>query len=51
MCAFSMMTGAVVATVTAQGYERLTDEDVAARFATIVERRSAAKGNAEGSLR
>jgi proteasome beta subunit len=41
----------VVATVTAQGYERLTDEDVAARFAIIVERRSAAKGNAEGSLR
>ncbi len=41
----------VVATVTAQGYVRLTDEDVAARFAAIVERRAATRGNAEGQLR
>jgi proteasome beta subunit len=41
----------VVATVTAQGYQQLTDEDVAARFAVIVERRAAARGNAEGTLR
>jgi proteasome beta subunit len=41
----------VVATVTADGYQRLEDEDVAARFATIIERRAGARGNAEGSLR
>jgi proteasome beta subunit len=41
----------VVATVTARGYDQLTDADVAARFATIVQRRTAAQGNAEGSLR
>ena len=41
----------VVATVTAQGYPQLTDEDVAARFAAIIERRRGARGNAEGTLR
>jgi proteasome beta subunit len=40
-----------VATVTARGYERLSDEDVAARFDAIIVRRRAAKGNAEGTLR
>ena len=41
----------IVATVTAQGYEQLADEDVAARFQAIIERRRAAGGNAEGTLR
>jgi len=41
----------IVATVTAQGYERLADDDVAARFEAIVERRRATRGNAEGTLR
>ena len=41
----------VVATVTAQGYQQLTDEDVAARFDAIIERRRAAHGHAEGTLR
>jgi proteasome beta subunit len=41
----------VVATVTANGYEQRTDEDVAARFEAIIERRRAQGGNAEGTLR
>ncbi len=41
----------VVATVTAQGYEQLGDEEVAASFEAIIERRRSAKGNAEGTLR
>ena len=41
----------IVATVTAQGYEQLADEDVAARFDVIIERRRGANGNAEGTLR
>ena len=40
-----------VATVTAQGYAKLTEADVAARFAAIVERRRSSRGNAEGTLR
>jgi len=41
----------VVATVTAEGYARLTDEDVATRFEVIVERRRASGGDAGGTLR
>jgi proteasome beta subunit len=41
----------VVATVTAQGYRQLTDEDVASRFDAIIARRRAAGGHAEGTLR
>ena len=41
----------VVASVTARGFERLSDEDVARRFDVIIERRRESKGNAEGSLR
>ena len=41
----------IIATVTAQGYEQLADEEVAARFQAIIERRRAAGGNAEGTLR
>ena len=41
----------VVATVSAQGYEQLDDEEVATRFDAIIERRRGAKGNAEGTLR
>jgi proteasome beta subunit len=41
----------IVATVTREGYAQLTDDDVAARFAVIVERRREARGNAEGALR
>jgi proteasome beta subunit len=41
----------VVATVTADGYVQLDDEDVAERFGAIIERRRASNGNAEGTLR
>ncbi|HEV3328563.1 MAG TPA: proteasome subunit beta [Acidimicrobiales bacterium] len=41
----------VVATVTAEGYTQLPDDDVASRFNAIIERRRAARGNAEGTLR
>ncbi len=41
----------VVATVTAEGYAQLDDDDVAARFDAIIERRRAARGTAEGTLR
>jgi len=38
----------VVATVTATGYERVSDEEVAARFASLVERRAIGRGIAGG---
>jgi proteasome beta subunit len=41
----------IVATVNAQGYEQLSDADVSARFDAVIERRAAARGNAEGQLR
>jgi proteasome beta subunit len=41
----------IVATVTATGYDQLSEQDVAARFGAIIERREAARGNAEGQLR
>jgi proteasome beta subunit len=41
----------VVATVTSAGYDQLSDDDVAARFDAIIERRRATRGNAEGTLR
>ena len=40
-----------IATVTAQGYAPLADEDVAERFEALIERRRATKGKAEGTLR
>jgi proteasome beta subunit len=41
----------VVATVSAQGYVRLADEEIARRFDSIIERRRGSNGNAEGTLR
>ena len=41
----------VVATVSAQGYMQLPDDDVARRFDVIIERRRNSNGNAEGTLR
>jgi proteasome beta subunit len=41
----------IVASVTARGYARLADDDVAARFEAIVERRRSSRGHAEGTLR
>ncbi len=41
----------IVAAVTSRGYEQLSDDDVAARFRTVIERRTASEGNAEGQLR
>ena len=41
----------VVATVSAEGYVRLADEEVARRFDAIIERRRGSNGNAEGTLR
>ena len=40
-----------VATVSAGGYVRLADDEVARRFDVIIERRRGASGNAEGALR
>jgi hypothetical protein len=38
----------VVATVTATGYERVSDDEVAERFGSLVERRAIGRGIAGG---
>jgi hypothetical protein len=37
--------------VSAQGYERVADDEIARRFDAIIERRRGTNGNAEGTLR